>query len=322
MLDSRLIIRCFSLSLVTLVLTTSVAAQDNSQAAPATQPAASAPATEAAPNPLPTPLRMVEFLRDRLAAGAPEDAVICLNFSQVDDEVRRERGPEYVTKLGEILDLLIEQGSFDPSKLPDDPTAPPQTIGKDPLLLVLERQEKPAEGVDYRLWQVAASSVRDIPQLYERRDQLARMAEHAVQEQEAAKPAAAPEEEEPLNRLRSPYHMVELFRQNAQRDIVAEIGAELDSQITTWKCGSNPGWLPFSSVSPDAIAEKRIGHHRRIGYQLRVNALFRQGSHGQAVPYTEVIRLFQSGQHLISKRRSQVRQLDSAHPAEYARSSF
>ncbi len=190
---------------------------------PASQPAVTQPASAEAqePNPLPSPARMVQFFHDALEQARFDEAARCLNFAQVDEEVRRERATEYVTQLANILNRLEKEGHFDLATLEDDPAAPPQTIGKDPLLLTLERQEEPREGSRHRLWQFAASTVAGIPEMHDRLDELARLAEVEGPVPEASTPPEAGEE---VNWLRSPYHLMEYFLvsvTNAKKDTAA-----------------------------------------------------------------------------------------------------
>ena len=229
--------------------TTQTAPADTASA-PTSQPAsqpASTPAEET--NPLPSPARMMQYFESVLTASAEDetqinDALICLNFSQVDEQIRRERGPEFVRQLAEILRRLEEEGHFNRFALPDEPTAPPQTIGKDPLLLVLERQAEPAEGSTVRLWQFSATTVAGIPEMHARLEELAQLAEPAGP---VAAPAqsAQPEQAEEINRLRSPYHLVEYF-------LVKVADAEKDAAAfaDAMKC------LDFSLVPKEEIEEK------------------------------------------------------------------
>jgi MscS family membrane protein len=181
---------------------------------PATQPTSgpsSAPAE--APNPLRSPAHMVEFFLAASAEGRTTDAQSCLNFSEVDEEVAKEKGPAYVSQLQQILERLRAAGHFEREKLPDDPAAPSQTIGKDPLLLVLERYELGKEQGKERRWQFSASTVADVPALYARLDELVSRveAESAPSSESAATEEIQAPDEAASDPLRSPYHAVQHF---------------------------------------------------------------------------------------------------------------
>lgn len=182
------------------------------QTAPSTQPATStAPAEE--PNPFVSPRRMLQSFAAAVAEERLEDAARAMNFTQVDDEVRKERGAEFVQQLVAVLDRLRAEELLDAEALPEDPAADsPQTLGKDPLLLTIERVEQQREGREpRRVWQFSASTVKSIPEIHGRLDELVRM----TTETAPAPPPVVetPEEIKPeaVNRLRSPYHMMEFF---------------------------------------------------------------------------------------------------------------
>ncbi len=218
-----------SLLALGLMLATSSAAQPVAEP-PVVQPAtlpASQPTT-AETNPLLSPASMMQYFRTAVAEGRLEDAARCLNFAQVDEDVRRARAGEYVTQVAEILRQLEATGFFDPRRLPDEPTAPPQSIGKDPILLVLERTTRELEPAPppakpdaaatpepaaprraLREWQFSASTVAAIPTLFAKLPTLTELqaTEHAVRTEQPAT-EVAPDESDPL---RSPYHMVQYF---------------------------------------------------------------------------------------------------------------
>ena len=188
-------------------------------------------------NPLRSPVSMMEFFESAIAEDRLNDAQGCLNFERIDPEVVSLHGDEYVTKLAEILARLKTEKLYDRQKLPDDPTAETQLIGRDPLLLILQRyeysvEEQPAdkpegESTDKqasqqrieRRWQFAESTVEDTPDLYARLDELVIAAKERVAAA-AQPPASTPESAE--DPLRSPYHTVQHFfisAGNAKKDI-------------------------------------------------------------------------------------------------------
>jgi MscS family membrane protein len=140
---------------------------------PATAPPPLTKSEPVAPNPLRDPRSTLAFLRGAIERGDSAAARRALDFSQVDSEVVRADGDRYVTLLGAILDELEEAELLDPAELPDDPTAPTQTLGRDPILLALERHEIAVEGGDpLRIWRFSASTVADLPELHEQLIQL------------------------------------------------------------------------------------------------------------------------------------------------------
>lgn len=184
------------------------ATQPESQ--PATQPS-SQPAS-APDNPLRSPARMIGFFDAAIAEGQTDSALLCMNFSQVDPEVAKAQGADYMRQLVEILARITETGNFDRSKLPDDPAVGAQTIGKDPLLLVLDRGEVQVEGQTQLRWRFSASTVVAIPEMHEQLDRLAALStEPAEPEAPAAEPAPGPAREPGPSPFRSPYHLVEFF---------------------------------------------------------------------------------------------------------------
>ena len=182
---------------------------------PASQPT-TAPATQ---NPLRSPASMMAYFESAIADGRLQDAQRCLNLSRVDPEIVKEQGATYATQLAEILTRLVAEGYFDSAALPDDPTAPSQTIGADPLLLVLQRYEyEPAQPVETQpavaakppkqlCWQFAEATVADVPDLYDQLDELI----GKIKSKSAAAAEAPPEDKQDVGPLRSPYHTVQRF---------------------------------------------------------------------------------------------------------------
>lgn len=214
------------------VVTSAPAASDVPPPAATTQPA-SATAPAAAPNPLRSPARMLEFFEAAVAGGRTPDALRCLNLARIDPEIVKEQGAEYVTRLAEILARLEAEGLYDRRKLSDDPTADAQTIGKDPLLLVLDRftydqghlvvapervtgEEKPPDQRLERRWQFAPATVEGIPSLHAQLDELIAEIRARAAVQPDSGPAGDP--------LRSPYHTVQHF-------LISAGGAKRDTAL-------------------------------------------------------------------------------------------
>gem|GEM_PF-106710 len=173
------------------------------------RPPDTAPATGPVPPPTDsaalqrTPARMMSFFLtatreadeqpDRLAA-----AMGCLDFALLDPAVVAAEGLEYTRRAGAIVQALVRMGAFEPGALPDEPAAGTRVIGREPLLLIIDRRED-------RQWRFSPSTVAEIPDLYRR-----------LQELEAA-PASAPTTEatppsEPLTaKLSSPRALVRQF---------------------------------------------------------------------------------------------------------------
>jgi hypothetical protein len=79
-------------------------------AQPVTQPAQ--PTSAGSPNPLRSPAHMLDYFRAALidAERQPQrltDAAACLDFSEVDPEVVKEKGQEYALQLGAIVAHLV-----------------------------------------------------------------------------------------------------------------------------------------------------------------------------------------------------------------------
>ncbi len=171
-------------------------------AALATGPA-SQPADASAPQR--TPARMMAFFLTvtRDVDEQPERltaAMGCLDFSLLDPEVAAAQGPEYTRRAGEIVHALVRMGAFEPNTLPDEPAAGTRVIGREPLLLIIDRRED-------RQWRFSPSTVAEIPDLYRRLQELL----------ETPSPASAPTTDttpppEPLTaKLRSPRALVRQF---------------------------------------------------------------------------------------------------------------
>lgn len=196
----------------------SAASQPDGGSPPASQPdshpssqSSSQPAS-APDNPLRSPARMIGFFDAAVADGQTDNALLCMNFAQVDPEVAKAHGADYLRQLVEILARITETGNFDRSKLPDEPAAGAQTIGKDPLLLVLDRGEVQVDGQTQLRWRFSASTVVAIPKLHAQLDRLAALSTGPAQPEEpAAEPAPKPAREPGPSPFRSPYHLVEFF---------------------------------------------------------------------------------------------------------------
>ncbi len=208
---------------------------------PTTQPA-SQPASQPE-NPLRSAAKSVAYFDQAMADGRVADALACLSFAQVDPEVARAEGADYATKLAEILARMTAAGLFDRSKLSDDPTAGPQPIGRDPLVVLLDRFEVQVEGQIQFRWQFAASSVASIPELHQQLDMLA-----TLSKSESPKPAPEPApraargEAPAPSPFRSPYHLVEHF-------LVKSIAAKDDPKnyVDAMAC------LDFALLEPSVV---------------------------------------------------------------------
>jgi MscS family membrane protein len=163
-----------------LLVSRALAGEEARQPAPVPESApATQPTSAEAPNPLRSPRSMVAHFRATLHAAEEDparlaDALACLDLSRVDPEVARSEGAELARRLGAILDWLLAQRVFTPEVLPDDPIAETQVVGKDPLLLVIERRPN-------RNWQFSPSTVAEIPRMY--------AAVQAARDQTASEPA-------------------------------------------------------------------------------------------------------------------------------------
>jgi len=223
------------------------AAQQQDQAeTPASLPATSLPAaTQPAetPNPLPSAARLVQAFYEALEMDDVEAASICLDWSRVDPDVRIENGDQYVVYLKDILDRLEGEGHFVPVNLPDDPTAPTHTIGKDPLLLTLERQPQPDEDGAHRLWRFAAATVAALPELHSRLDDFSETAVAVGPFPE--QPSPDPNDSAEVERLRSPYHLVEYFLVS-----ISDTAQNTTSYADAMEC------LDFSLVDPEEVEQR------------------------------------------------------------------
>jgi len=182
---------------------TQPATQPESQ--PATQPA-SQPAT-APVNPLRSPATMYKYFLDAVAEGRVSDAMQCLDFGSVDPEVARDSGPQFVEDLAVVLEKLKAEGLFDPSKLPDAPDAPVENLGKDPVIVILERGEIQRDERTVRVWRFNASTVGAAAELRKRASDLRTVTQQPV----VQPPVVAPPPRNEADPLRSPYHMVQFF---------------------------------------------------------------------------------------------------------------
>ncbi len=154
-----------------------------------------------------TPAEMYRYFLAAVSEDRFADARKCLNLSLIDEEVLSLRGNDYVIQLAAILLRLEAEGQFDPASLPEDPTAPSQTIGSDPLLLVLERGEITEGETTMKVWQFAASTVADVPTLYASLEEMVSQ----MSLRDTGPPATVNIEADRENPLRSPYHLVQRF---------------------------------------------------------------------------------------------------------------
>lgn len=208
---------------------------ENENAADSTTPPdASAPEE---PNPLRSPREAVAYFQRAIEKDELDQARKALDFSTLDDEILKASGDEYVQQLSEILNRLEARGLFEPEKLPEDPTVGPQSIGKDPILLILERKDG--------RWRFSPSTVNAIPKVYEQLDELVRAATSTDRPQPPpdAKPATKPTES--INRLRSPYHTVQFFLVK-----VADAAKDTSNYADAMRA------MDFSAVDPELVADK------------------------------------------------------------------
>mgnify|MGYP000501245720 CR=1 FL=1 len=148
--------------------TTGPAAPPETQPGAVTTGPASQPAEAAAPQR--TPARMMAFFlaATRDADEQPERlmaAMGCLDFALLDPEVVAAEGAEYARRAGTIVHALVRMGAFEPNTLPDEPAAGTRVIGREPLLLIIDRRED-------RQWRFSPSTVAEIPELYRRLQEL------------------------------------------------------------------------------------------------------------------------------------------------------
>ena len=207
---------------VLLALTASALAQtEDTTTGPASQPIESQPTSQPASAPvnvLRSQASTFAYLTESLERGdeGRRDALICLDPANVDPEKWKTDRFDYLDKLVAILERLQDEKLLDPASLSDDPTAASAAIGRDPILLLLSRQQVDADaaaGTDGRMvWRFSAQTVADIPRLHEKLDELIA----------AATMDATPTEPPPteataaVDPLRSPFHMVQHFVIHAQ----------------------------------------------------------------------------------------------------------
>jgi len=234
------------------------------QGTPAVRPVAtptSAPTTQASqpsepPNPLRTPFKLLDVFRTALREADDNparlaDAVSCLDFSLVDKDVAHDKGGEYARKLGELVHQLIRDGALDLVQVPDDPAAETQVLGRDPLLLVLERRE--------RVWRFSPSTVAEIPRLYE--------VAHALAESQAASAAAsvpttatesAPIPEAVVEAQRTPRALVTHFLVSLSQAV-----SNPDRYIDVVDC------MNFAAVDPNTAEAKSVEYAEQLGEILQ-----------------------------------------------------
>ena len=150
------------------------------------------------------------------------EAMVCLDFSRMDAEAAKLRGPQYVEQLAAILQRLENEGYFDPEDkqvLPDEPTGTIQSFGKNPIVLTLERlprtETDPQTGSERTIqeWKFSAGTVASISEWYEGLDGLIeRMAQEAEPGPGVPEAAAAAVDAESLS---TPYHTMRFFLEKA-----------------------------------------------------------------------------------------------------------
>ncbi len=233
---------------------------DAGQKEPEVRPT-SAPTTQASqpvepPNPQRTPLKMLDVFRNALREADENparlaDAVACLDFSRVDKDVAHDKGGEYARKLGELLQQLIRDGAIDLVQVPDDPAAETQVIGRDPLLLILERRD--------RVWRFAPSTVADIPRLHEVAHDLAEsQAASAAASVPATTSDAAPVPEAVIEAQRTPRALVTHF-------LVGLTQAESNPEryVEVVDC------MNFAAVEPNTAEAKSVEYAEQLGEILQ-----------------------------------------------------
>ncbi len=192
-----------------------------------TQPAVSQPASAAATQPvnrLRSPYDAVHFFLETVrdvdrGEERYADAMVCLDFGDMDPEVLQDAGPRTVRQLAEILGRLVAEGHFDPENkelLPDTPTLESGkllSLGRDPLVLVLERiprrEVDPATGAERTVqeWRFSNSTAGEVAKWYAELDTL-------IERMQAGSPAATVTEGPPTvepDALGSPYQTVIFF---------------------------------------------------------------------------------------------------------------
>lgn len=172
-----------------------LAALRQAASAPASAPVET-PATVAAASvhPQRSPWAMVTNFQIAVSGAAVDparyaEALACLDFALVRAEIVEERGPLYADQLDAILQGLASVGLFSRDDLPDERIAPSQTIGQEPLLLIVVRK-------DDGLWRFSAATVARVPDMYARLTESLRQLRPAAPEggeSGAEARAAAPE---------------------------------------------------------------------------------------------------------------------------------
>jgi MscS family membrane protein len=221
-------------------------------AQPVTQPAQ--PTSAGSPNPLRSPAHMLDYFRAAIidAERQPQrltDAAACLDFSEVDPEVVKEKGQEYALRLGEIVAHLVAARVFDPDDLPADPAAETRLIGKEPLLLVIER------GPD-RMWRFSASTAAGIPEMYQKLTQPPETEAPATESAPATE--AAPEEPGVRDFLRTPRAMVEYFLV-----AVGEAARQAERLEDAQAC------MSFADVGGEVERDRRLEYAEKLGTILQ-----------------------------------------------------
>jgi MscS family membrane protein len=226
---------------------------DAAASSPAPSGQAAPPATAAArePNRLRSPYTTMSFfLRTvRDTEKGPDryaEAMVCLDFSRMDAEAAKLRGPQYVEQLAAILQRLEDEGHFDPENkqvLPDEPTGTIQSFGKDPVVLTLQRlprvEKDPRTGSERTIqeWKFSAGTVASIPEWYQGLDGL-------IEIMAAPETGAAVIDAESLS---TPYHTTRFFLEKAT-------GARSDGKYYAEAVEA----LDFSGVATERL-QKELG---------------------------------------------------------------
>lgn len=217
---------------------TSAQAQPAETQPATTQPAAAPPTPTPVPTTQSTPLKMVQFfLKNAEAAESDpdrlEDAKACLNFSTLDPVVVQQSAADYVAAFAAVLKRLQAEKIFDLTNLPDTPVVdPPPTIGRDPLLLNLQR----GASEESKIWLFAPTTVERILDMQKNLDAHIDKIKNA---EASARTPASEAEQQLRTRLRSPHALMQFFfikATEAQEDSAAYADAmqALDFSLLDW----------------------------------------------------------------------------------------
>jgi len=220
------------------------------------------PTTAPAPNPQRSPAAMMKTFLDaaRDTVDQPERlaaALACMDWSQVDAEVARAKGIEYVQQLAQIVDDAVVRGSLKLEELPDQPDAEAPVLGEEPFLLVLERHKLgPEEGAAdeiTQVWRFSASTVIEIPEMHA--SLVAAMPKtEPVAAREPAAQNAVGDEQGAVNPFRSPRSMMTHF-------LVALNDAEANPE----RYADALACMNFANVSSDVVAQQGAAYAEQLG---------------------------------------------------------